>query len=85
MKFFTCAIKDRALNAFLPPFHMPAQAQAVREFGDAINKTENPMHNHPDDYDLYCLGIWDDESGRFEQLETPQQLAQGKNVIKQSS
>lgn len=87
MKLQIFAIKDRAIAAFMQPFFAPSIGGALRAFQDAMNDGSTPMNKHPDDYDLWHLGEWDDQSGEFV-CETglakdplPTQLAMGKNMI----
>lgn len=83
------AIKDRATNAFMQPFFAPTIGAAVRAFVDGMNDDNTPMAKHPDDYDLWHLGDFDDQVGHFTppmgQLGNPAngvpiQIAIGKNV-----
>ena len=83
MKMEMVSIKDRALDAFMTPFFTQTVNQAIRMFQDEINRKESPMHAHPNDYDLYHLGTWSDDSGELVQDAEagPKQLAIGKNLI----
>lgn len=78
MKMIMVAIKDRALNAYMRPFFAQTKGQAIRMFNDEINNRESPMFKHPDDYDLYYLATWDDDTGETTE-QKPEQLAIGKN------
>lgn len=82
MRLYVVAVKDRALDAYMRPFFVPALNAAVRSFQDEINRPESEMFKHPDDYDLYHLSIFDDVTGAFELFDTPQQLALGKHFHK---
>lgn len=68
MKLEMCAVKDRALNAFMRPFFAQTKNQAIRMFQDEVNRDKSEMGAHPDDYDLYWLGTWDDETGYITKL-----------------
>lgn len=57
------AIRDRAIDAFMQPFFVPARGAAIRAFQDEINRKDGDMYKHPDDYDLYFLGTYDDSDG----------------------
>ena len=57
---------DEKAEAFLPPFYLPKTEAAKRHFADAINNPETQLYLHPGDYSLYCLGIFDDESGEIQ-------------------
>lgn len=75
-----CSVKDRLANAFSQPMYFATEGQAIRAFQDALADPQNSMSKHPDDYDLYRLGTWDDNLGRFTNDEQPTQLALGKQL-----
>lgn len=78
MEMIMVAIKDRALDAYMRPFFAQTKGQAIRMFTDEINNKESPMQKHPDDYDLWYLGTWNDQDGQLND-QKPEQLAIGKN------
>lgn len=82
MKLIICSVKDRAADAFGRPMFVPSTGVAIRSFTDEVNRADkdNQLFNHPDDFDLYDHGIFDDQTGKFELHELPQQLAIGKQV-----
>lgn len=73
------SIRDSAVNAFMQPFFVPAVGAAVRAFGDEVARKETPMNAHPDDYELFELGTFDDSVGRVIMLPEPRSLARGKD------
>jgi hypothetical protein len=82
MKLIICSVKDRAADAYGRPMFVPSTGVAIRSFSDEINRsdTDNQLFNHPDDFDLYDFGIFDDNTGKFELHELPQLLTLGKQV-----
>lgn len=78
MKLQIVAIRDRAINAYMRPFFAQSTGQAIRMFQDEVNNKEGEIHKHPDDYDLYHLGEWNDE-GIITPIP-PHQLALGKEL-----
>lgn len=82
MILFMLAIKDRAVDAFGRPIFFPAVGAAVRAFQDEMNRVapDNTMNAHPDDYDLYLLGTFEDATGHFEVEAIPKQVAIGKQL-----
>lgn len=74
------AVRDRAVDAFMRPFAVPTIGSALRSFQDEVNRTaeDNPMYKHPDDYDLFQLGTWDDNKGEF--VNDLKQLALGRDM-----
>ena len=58
------SIKDSALDAFMQPWYVQTAAQAVRSFNQEVNNPESPMNRTPDDFDLYELGTFDENTGQ---------------------
>lgn len=82
------AIKDTAMDTYGQPLFVHTIAQGIRIFGDAINNKENPMSKHPEDYNLYHLGEYNDGTGTFIQRDDPdtngpKQLVLGKQMFNQ--
>ena len=65
MQFF--AIRDNAVGAFMRPFVMQSVAQAVRSFGDEVNRQadDNNMFHHPEDFELWLVGVFDDSQAPY--------------------
>ncbi|AXL14526.1 nonstructural protein [Microviridae sp.] len=82
MKQIICTVKDRAADAYGRPMFVPSAGVAIRSFSDEINRNnaENQLYNHPDDFDLYELGEFDDNTGFFTLHEQPKLLSLGKQV-----
>lgn len=83
MKMVICAVRDRAVAAFFQPIFVPAVGAAIRGFQDQINRADetNMLYKHPDDYDLFELGVYDDSTAQFQLLESPKQIAVGKQCV----
>jgi hypothetical protein len=82
MKLVLCSVKDRAADAFGRPMFVPSVGVAIRSFSDEVNRqdADNQLFNHPDDFDLYELGEFDDNTGQFALHELPKLLSLGKQV-----
>jgi len=82
MKLVLCSVKDRAADAYARPMFVPSTGVAIRSFSDEINRAdaENQLYNHPDDFDLYEFGEFDDNTGQFNLYEQPKLLSLGKQV-----
>jgi len=61
------AVKDSAVQAFNRPFFVPTVATAVRSYTDEVNRAaeDNQMYRHPEDFELWVIGAFDDEKGEF--------------------
>ena len=49
-------------------------------FQDELNNTQGTMHKHPDDYDLYHVGEFDQDEGTLNPKVKAQLLATGHNL-----
>lgn len=81
MRYKVISVRDRAIDTFGTPVCVAAIGAAVRSFGDQINDSNSPFSNHPEDFDLYSLGEFDDQTGQFTN-EGPVQVAVGKDYAK---
>lgn len=80
MIYILCVIHDRSVNAYINLHCVRAEGQAIRQFQDAINDPQaGSIHKHPDDYDLYRVGTYDDDGGTI-QTEEKRKLADGKQL-----
>lgn len=85
MRYKIVCIRDRATDSFGQPIFVVNVGGAIRSFGDEIKRPHsaerpNPYNQHPEDYDLYQMGEFDDESGIFE-CTRPVQMAVGKDYV----
>jgi hypothetical protein len=82
MRYKVLAIRDRAIDAYGQPFYSASVGGAVRSFSDEINNTRegNQLNQHPEDFDLFLLGEFDDNTGEFD-ITRPAQVAVGKDLL----
>jgi len=74
------AIRDRAADCFGQPIFVTSTGAGIRSFFDAINGGDSSLSAHPEDFDLYELGVWSDSDGHFTQDANPMQVAIGKDL-----
>jgi len=76
------SVKDSAAEAFGRPMYLQSLGVAIRSFTDEVNREDkdNQLYNHPDDFDLYELGVFDDSLGKYELRENPTVIVRGKDV-----
>lgn len=85
MIYVICALRDRQIDAYGQPFFTVHTGTAIRSFGDAVNmkdSTDN-IRKHPEDFDLYMLGTFDDSTAHFDLLVPPRMLAVGKDQVRE--
>lgn len=57
------SIKDTAVQKFMPAFTAPNDASATRAVRNILNKPGSELAFQPEDYELYLIGFYDDDSG----------------------
>ena len=66
MKTRIYTVKDVVVNSFMMPFYAVNDGHAKRICADLVSAGDTPPAQHPSDFDLYCCGEYDDQSGVFE-------------------
>ena len=67
---------DNVANAYKDPFYPPTRGVALREFQDAVNNPQNAqLFNHASDFDLYVIGLWDEQTGVMSVFDKAEKLA----------
>jgi len=76
------AMRDRAADVFAAPNFVASIGGAIRSFADEVNRKAegNVLNAHPEDFDLFELGEYDDQSASFMLLDNPRQIAIGKDL-----
>lgn len=80
MKWQVIYIRD--IVADCVPFHPQYVVHiggAIRDFGDQCRDKNTVLGKHPEDYELYHHGEWDDKEAVYTPLEKRVQLAVGSN------
>ncbi len=65
MKLNIYSIFDTASALYLRPLFAQSDGQALRSFSDVAVDTDHEIGSHPEDYSLFRLGIFDDNSGKI--------------------
>lgn len=81
MQYKVFSIRDRAADVYGQPFYAPTRGAAIRMFTDEVNRKDdnNNLYKHPEDFDLYELGVFDDNTGQFT-TDQVEQVCVGKDV-----
>jgi len=66
LKIFS--VYDSKAESYMAPFYFHAIGQALRAFTDTANDTKSSMFKHAGDYTLYCIGDFDDQTGKVQDL-----------------
>lgn len=74
MQLKVFAIRDSKAEIFNLPFFNKTPGEAERNFKSLVNDGKSTVSQYPDDFDLYYLGEYDDQSGVVKSLDTPQHI-----------
>jgi len=77
------AIRDAKAEAFLNPWFKVTHGEAERDFNAAVNNEETTLAKYPEDFDLYYLGDYDDNSGKLKSLDSPQHIVKAVQLVRQ--
>lgn len=64
-------VKDTMAEAYMNPFYARSTGEAIRSFADETNKPDSPFNRHPNDYNLFELGEFDQVTGEMKILAAP--------------
>jgi len=68
MRLEIYALRDVRTEAFNRPMFLQNKAVLDRAIIDAINDENSLLHHHPEDYQVYYLGTFDEQTGKIESL-----------------
>lgn len=79
LKIFS--IRDQKSEVFNTPWYKTTHGEAERDFRSAVNDEKTFLYKHPEDFDLYFLGTYDDNTGKFQTLPTPEHVIKAIHCI----
>lgn len=81
MKMAIVSLRDRKVEAFGRPVFVHTEAAAIRSLGDEVNGGGGEdLAKHPEDFDLYAIGVFDDESGIITAYEIPRHICAASDL-----
>lgn len=86
MKYVVVAVRDVCADLYGVPMFQASVGMAQRSFSDAVNRKDdnNLLYAHPEHFELYHLGDYDDANGCFVTFDRPKQLLLGSNCVVKS-
>lgn len=78
------SIRDSKAEVFNQPFFQKTHGEAERNFMSLVQDEKSTVWKYPDDFDLYYLGDFDDQTGKLTKLDTPQHIAKAVMLKKAS-
>ncbi|QCQ84989.1 nonstructural protein [Blackfly microvirus SF02] len=77
------ATRDIKANAFAQPQFVQNIGHYMRAFSDEVNRKDenNLLWKHPEDFEIYELGKYDDNTAEFILHDKPKQLGVATNYV----
>jgi hypothetical protein len=82
-KLFT--IRDSKSEVFNAPFAQATHAEAERSFARAAADPKTTIHQYPEDFDLWYLGDFDENSGKLLPCDSPQHICNAVTMLPKPS
>lgn len=77
------SVMDVKAKAYNTPFFMAQDGMALRAFGDLVRDPKTSIHAHPEDYSLFHVGSFDDESGIMIAIDAPAYIGKAVDFVEQ--
>jgi hypothetical protein len=68
------SVFDSKIGAFHIPFYARSTGEAVRMFSQAVSDPNSVVANHPGDFTLFEVGVFDDLTCKIDLLESRMNL-----------
>lgn len=81
-KMILVSVRDKKAEAFHPPYAVPTKGIAIRAFGDAIAKGSTDLSSHPEDFDLFKVGEFDQLTAKIVECD-PVSICSGLDFPKE--
>lgn len=78
-------VHDTKSAAYLQPFFLMTDGQALRAIEDCVNDPSHQFARHPADYNLFKIGAFDDETGKCDIYDTPFHMRKLLELVKDLS
>lgn len=63
--YYAFAIRDIKIDSFHLPFFQTHKAGAMRMFSDLARDQQSPMAKHPEDFQLFEIGVYDPQTAQL--------------------
>lgn len=74
-------LHDNKGASYSPPFYQTNHALAVRLVRDLVADQSTTVGRHSSDFRLYCVGTFDDATGRLVPVDTPEHIVDAAGLV----
>lgn len=75
MELLVLTIRDQKAGVYNTPFFQATMPEAQRNFHKLVNDKQSLPSLYPEDFDLYQIGTYDQNTGLVSTFETPKHIA----------
>lgn len=68
------SLRDSKAEVYNPPQIYKTDGEATRSLHKAVNDPATFVNRYPEDYDLYQIGEFDEDKGRYINLDAPRHV-----------
>jgi len=68
------SIRDLKAETYNAPFYQPTHGLAERYLQNLVKDEKSQIYAYPEDFDLFYLGTYNTDTGRFQPLDIPQHV-----------
>lgn len=83
MELMLFSVLDTKVGLYARPFTARNKPEAMRSFGEIAKDASHPIGAHPEDYILYYIGIFSEQTGKVHS-ETHEALAKAIDLLRPS-
>lgn len=83
MNKYIFVVYDNKSELYSSPFFSVRKESAVRDFQRAAQSPESEIYHTPADYDLYCLGTYEDETAEIKTFPKREFITNAYVLVKQ--
>ena len=76
------SVLDTKTQRYMVPWYLHSDVEAIRHFTTLSNTETSQIYATPNDYELYAIGVWDDETAETTVLN--QHVVSASSLIKPS-
>lgn len=82
MTFKVLAVRDERTESFGNPIFVRHVGEGTRSFIDEVNREDSQFGKHPEDFALYELGLYAEETGLLVPNDAPKRLVMARDVVR---
>jgi hypothetical protein len=85
MKKLIVTLKDDKLEVYNQPVFIRNKGEAARMMEEMVQDPKSPLSKYPNDFALYEIGTWDEDTGTIQLHENHQYLFRPVDFLREES